>query len=366
MSLFDNIAGFFNGGNAQDAADAQKAGLQAGYGQASGLLGQGRDALTSNLEQGRGALTSNYTAALQPFLQNYQTAQGGYNAYADATGANGAPGSTRAVSAFQTDPGYQFRINQGNENVLRNSSRTGQGNSGNVNVDLLNYGQGQANQGWQQYIQNLLPFLGQANNAASGIAGVDTGLGSGLNANYGAAGTGLNTSYGTQANAAYGTQTGMGNADANADLAKNSGVANLFGALGNIAGSAFNLAGGGGFAGGLSKMMGGGDSTYSGADNLAAGGWSPQNPGNSAYAAKSLLTTSDERLKEAIEPIGELFDGQHVYRYNYIGDPMPRIGLLAQEVEVRHPEAVGDVGGGFKGVNYKDATNYAAKLAEFL
>lgn len=72
--------------------------------------------------------------------------------------------------------------------------------------------------------------LGQG--AAAGTAGVDTGLG-----------TTLNNSYGTQGNVAYNTQTGMGNANANADLAGLTASGNDINAL--MAGGklASNLAG---------------------------------------------------------------------------------------------------------------------------
>lgn len=200
MGFFD----VFNTGPAEDAAQKQVAGLTKGYDQASGLFGQGRDALTTN-----------YTAGLAPFLQNYATAAPGASAYADATGAGGAAGSDRARSSFMTDPGYLFRLNQGNENVLRNASRTGMGGSGNVNVDLQQFGQGTANQGWQQYIQNLLPFLGQSNAAATGIGGM-----------YGNLGNQLAGSFGTQGGAAMATQKGIGDAAANADLAKTTASGN--------------------------------------------------------------------------------------------------------------------------------------------
>src|SRR6185437_1383389 len=50
---------------------------------------------------------------------------------------------------------------------------------------------------------------------------------------------------------------------------------------------------------------------------------------------------SDERLKEDMEPVGKTFDGQTIYRYKMKGDPRDRIGLSAQKVERKHPEAVG-------------------------
>jgi hypothetical protein len=71
---------------------------------------------------------------------------------------------------------------------------------------------------------------------------------------------------------------------------------------------------------------------------------------------------SDERMKENIQKVGKTYDGQHIYRYNYKGDPTTHIGLIAQEVEHHHPEAVG-LAGGMKTVDYDKATDEAAQHA---
>jgi hypothetical protein len=70
-------------------------------------------------------------------------------------------------------------------------------------------------------------------------------------------------------------------------------------------------------------------------------------------SAASML--SDERAKENKEPIGKTFDGQTIWKYNYVGDPRTQIGLIAQEVEQSHPEAVAERGDGAKMVNYDEA-----------
>lgn len=80
-------------------------------------------------------------------------------------------------------------------------------------------------------------------------------------------------------------------------------------------------------------------------------------------ALGNLMMLSDERAKEDIKPVGELYDGQQVYSYRYKGDPTTQIGLMAQEVEEAAPEAVGEMGGGFKGVRYDLATALSAAMA---
>lgn len=78
-------------------------------------------------------------------------------------------------------------------------------------------------------------------------------------------------------------------------------------------------------------------------------------------AIGSIASISDERMKENIEAVGTLNDGQTIYRYNFKGDPKTQIGLLAQEVETRRPSAVREFDG-IKGVDYRDATEEAASM----
>ena len=118
-------------------------------------------------------------------------------------------------------------------------------------------------------------------------------------------------------NAAYGAQTSIGNANANANLAALGAGANQFGLL----------------TGGLSGLLG-------------------------------LYNQSDKRVKEDIKPVGKLYDGQKLYRVRYKGEPGHQIGLIAQEVEKRHPDAVREIGG-IKHVHYGKATDLAAGLNRF-
>lgn len=73
----------------------------------------------------------------------------------------------------------------------------------------------------------------------------------------------------------------------------------------------------------------------------------------------SLFALSDERAKTDIAPVGKLNDGQTVYSYRYKGDHTPQIGLLAQEVAEREPEAVARRPDGLLAVNYERATRRA-------
>lgn len=218
MGLFD----VFGTQDQRNAANSQIAGINAGLGD-----------LTKSFGQGRNALQTNYSAGLQPFIQNYGQAQQGGGALGNALGLNGAQGNAAATTAFQNNPGYQFQLQQGINDVLANQARTGQLASGATNLDIDKYSQGLANQGWNQYIQNLQPYLGAENSAATGIGGLYSGLGNQLNQNYGNLG-----------NAQYGANAAIGNANANADLAGLTASQNQLGAIAGGAKLAASMFGG--------------------------------------------------------------------------------------------------------------------------
>ena len=139
------------------------------------------------------------------------------------------------------------------------------------------------------------------------------------------------------------------------------GAANqIIGGLGAL-GSLGSLFGGGGGAaggmGGFGSMLGG---IGSGLGAAATG----IGEGIGAAGVGLLSMFSDERMKENIHPVGKTFDGQNIYKYNYKGDPSTQIGLIAQEVEHKHPSAVGH-SQGYKTVNYDEATKSAEHRGHF-
>jgi hypothetical protein len=202
----------FGTGDQQAAAQSQIAGINAG------LAG-----LTGDINSGNQALQTNYANALAPFTQNYANATQGTTALGNALGLNGARGNQNATQAFMNNPAYAFALQQGNNAINASDAASGKTGSGNEALALSNFGQGQAAQGWQNYLQNLQPYLGAASTAAGGIGGVNTGLGNQLNANYN-----------TLGNATYGANTSIGNANANAQLAGLGASANALGALGGL------------------------------------------------------------------------------------------------------------------------------------
>ena len=98
-----------------------------------------------------------------------------------------------------------------------------------------------------------------------------------------------------------------------------------------------------------------GNSSASGYSTQASNGFGAQL--NVPFVSDSQSSkSSDRRLKTDIRPVGKLHDGQTVYSYRFRGNPRTEIGLLAQEVEKRRPEAVSRHLSGFKMVDYRKAT----------
>lgn len=81
-----------------------------------------------------------------------------------------------------------------------------------------------------------------------------------------------------------------------------------------------------------------------------------------AGVAGAGLLLSDRRAKEDIHKIGKTNDGQPIYRYRYKGSPHWQIGLIAQEVEKDHPQAVHGIAG-TKFIDLKEATDDAVSRA---
>lgn len=250
MSWLSDIAG----GGAQNAATAQETGLLAGLNTAS-----------SQLNQNPGIITSYGGQALQPYSTNYGEAQQGVGALGNLLGLNGATGTQSALTQLETTPGYQFTLGQGNNAINASAAANGTLNSGNQLTALSNYDTGLAQNTYQSAVSNLSPYLGLANSSAGGMAGVLGGESSAL--------TGNNN---TLAQLLQSTYSGIGNAQAGADLKQGQGDASLLGGavslgsslLGSLVGGAGGLSG---ITSSLGGLLGGGSGGLSGMfSNLSA------------------------------------------------------------------------------------------------
>lgn len=177
----------------------------------------------------------------------------GNNALAALTAGVGTPGSPGALNApysapyapnYQESPGYQFQFNQGEKALLNAKSATGGVNSGNTLKALTSYGQGVANQDYQQYLTNynsqywnqynayvnqqnqqagqLQSLAGAGQNAAASLGGFAQSTGNNI------ANIGVNT-----ANSVANNITGAANAGAAATVATGNTIGNSLNSLGS-------------------------------------------------------------------------------------------------------------------------------------
>jgi len=97
----------------------------------------------------------------------------------DALGLRGTEGNARATQAFQTSPGYDFRMQQGEQAALRGASAAGMLNSGNTLTALNEYGQGVADQEYGTWLDRLSGLSSQGMQAVAGksaLAGAHSDL----------------------------------------------------------------------------------------------------------------------------------------------------------------------------------------------
>jgi hypothetical protein len=218
MGLFD----LFSNDDAEKAAQQRNQGLQQGYDALSGLYGQGRDALTSGANQA--------SSLYQPLVASTTA---GANAYGDASGANGSAGLQRADATFKNSGqygNYGFSLDQGLQALDRTHAAAGNLSSGNADTDAMKYATGLANSTYSSYLSGLSPYLGANNSAVSGAAGIQAGLGSGIN-----------QSYQNQGNAANANYTGQGASNAAATMNNYNVGANELNALTGLAKGASSL-----------------------------------------------------------------------------------------------------------------------------
>ena len=158
MGLFD----FFTGDPAKEAAENNRNLFKQNQQQDLGYLNTGYSNAQGALNSGIGAYT--------PLANLGKSFAGATGNYLDAIGANGAAGNSRAVSNFQSAPGYQFQLGQGLQAIDRGAATRGILNSGNTLMAEQKYGNDLANQNYQQYVSNLGSLIYPSITATSGAA----------------------------------------------------------------------------------------------------------------------------------------------------------------------------------------------------
>jgi hypothetical protein len=84
------------------------------------------------------------------------------------------PGGASPTDILRATPGYQFKMDQGLQAVNSNAYASGLGNSGATLKALLTYGQGVADQGFNNYYSQVGQVADRGSAAKSSLAGVST------------------------------------------------------------------------------------------------------------------------------------------------------------------------------------------------
>ena len=157
MGLFDIFSDSGGKRAANQAYAAQKEGLKKGYKKAATALSEAKTEGLGYLDQG-----------IEPYQGLLDQGQQGIDYYGRLLGLGGGdPGQMQSV--LENIPGYQFALNQGIEAINRRANAAGMLNSGNADIDAINYAQGLASQNYFDYLNAVQPYFGLGQNAAAGI-----------------------------------------------------------------------------------------------------------------------------------------------------------------------------------------------------
>ena len=85
---------------------------------------------------------------------------------------------------------------------------------------------------------------------------------------------------------------------------------------------------------------------------------------SAATTAAQVFMASDKRLKENVKAVGKLDNGLTLYCFNFKGEKVPQLGLLAQEVKEVKPAAVIEGDDGYLRVRYDIACQPICKNDE--
>lgn len=255
-SFFGNLLSAFTGAPADEAAKKQqlfyqntlntgRGDIASGTGNAVGALnygyGNAQPILANNYNQARSDISGGGSQAINYIDQGTRGATDAYgqvlpkyggatSLQLDALGVNGPEAQARARQSFQTDPGYQFNLDQQLGAMERARSAGGLLASGNTSADAMRIASGNANQAYGSWMDRLGQYINPELAATSGMA--NTLSQAGQNKANIASGTGgllgnLASRYGTES---AGLQTGLadrlsgvytGGAGQNVNLASN-------------------------------------------------------------------------------------------------------------------------------------------------
>lgn len=140
-------------------------------------FGTARADVNAAFDRANPAIRAGYTdaaAAQQPF---YDTGTGALTELANLVGLNGQTEADAALGRFQTSPGYQFQMNEGVNALDRSAAARGGLYSGAQGKALTEYGQGVANQEFNNRLSTLAGMAGSGQAAGNVLSELAMGRG---------------------------------------------------------------------------------------------------------------------------------------------------------------------------------------------
>lgn len=169
MPIGSLIGGMISSAGAREAGSTAAAAGNQAQQQFSPWVSAGQNAL-SRLNSAASGDSSGATEAVRnspgmtlsaPYLEVYGNAVNNQNALV------GQAGQALGVGSFQTSPGYQFRLTQGQNALANSASARGMTLSGAQAKALTDYNQGAASAEYQNWANNYLNWLRQAGDVAN-------------------------------------------------------------------------------------------------------------------------------------------------------------------------------------------------------
>lgn len=160
-----------------------------GRGDITQATGQAKDALSSYYGQARNDLQGSYGVADTMLNQGYDTARADIQAAPDRLGDLYGGG---LGAGFEGDPGYQFRLRQGQQAIENAASARGGRHGGDTLKALSEYNQNFASNEFNNYANRQIGLAGAADQNSTNRAGTLAGLAVGE----GQQGAGLVSQYG--------------------------------------------------------------------------------------------------------------------------------------------------------------------------
>ena len=141
--------------NSQQNATANRAVVE---GAVSNNLADYTTALAQSMDElraGEAGAISNYQQGSDRFNPWYNAGTQSLSGLQDAMNMNGQEGYDRALSQFQTGPGYDFAFGQGTKALNSGAAARGNTYSGAAGKELIQYGQQMGNQEWSNHLGRL-------------------------------------------------------------------------------------------------------------------------------------------------------------------------------------------------------------------